>query len=182
MNQKLDMFLIGMLGDNFGSLDNDVQALLKPMHIRSQSDEMLEIRIAQDTVGDALADERTNAVLGDLLKCSISPYAKLLKRAPGRSRNKSQGGRVGERGGHGETSTKRIAQFQRYSNVIVVRALLRFCAEISESRNAKAIFSRIPAEPTLPASVRQPKSNPKYQILKPTLNDLALFEPTNHSV
>jgi len=28
MNQKLDMFLIGMLGDNFGSLDNDVQPLL----------------------------------------------------------------------------------------------------------------------------------------------------------
>jgi hypothetical protein len=36
------MLLIGMLGDNFGSLDNDVQTLLKPTHIRSQSDEMLK--------------------------------------------------------------------------------------------------------------------------------------------
>jgi len=54
MNQKLDMFLIGMLGDNFGGLDNDVQALLKPTHIRSQSDEMLEIGVAQNTVGNQL--------------------------------------------------------------------------------------------------------------------------------
>jgi hypothetical protein len=120
MNQKLDMFLIGMLGDNFGSLDNDVQALLKPAHIRSQSDEMLEIGVAQDTVSDTLADERTDAVLGDLLKRDISPFAELFKRVPDRSWNKGQGGRASERGGHGETSTKRIAQLQRYSNEIVV--------------------------------------------------------------
>jgi hypothetical protein len=92
MNQKLDMFLIGMLGDNFGSLDNDVQALLKPMHIGSQSDETLEIGVAQDTVSDTLADECSNAVLGDLLKRGISPFAELLKRAPSRPRNKGQGG------------------------------------------------------------------------------------------
>jgi hypothetical protein len=120
MDQQFDMFLIGMLGDNFGSLDNDVQALLKPTHIRSQSDEMLEIGVAQDTVSDTLADERTDAVFGDLLKRGISPFAELLERVPGRSRNKGQGGRTGKRGGHGETSTKRIAQLQRYSNDFVV--------------------------------------------------------------
>jgi hypothetical protein len=49
---------------------------------------MLEIGVAQNTVSDTLADERTNTVLGDLLKRGISPFAKLLKRAPGRSRNK----------------------------------------------------------------------------------------------
>ena len=67
MDQKFDMFLIGMLGDNFGSLDNDVQALLKPTHIRSQSDEMLEIGVAQDAVSDTVADQYSNAVIGDLL-------------------------------------------------------------------------------------------------------------------
>jgi hypothetical protein len=69
------MFLIRMLGDNFGSLDNDVQPLLKPMHIRSQSDEMLEICVAQAMVRDTLADKRTDAMVGDLrisLCCSIS--------------------------------------------------------------------------------------------------------------
>src|ERR1700677_2304371 len=120
VNQKLDMFLIGMLGDNLGSLDNDVQALLKPTHIRSQSDEMLEIRVAQDTVSNTLANERTNAMLGNLLKRGISPFAELLERVPGRSRNKGQSGRAGKRGGHGETSTKRIAQLQRFSNDFVV--------------------------------------------------------------
>jgi len=64
MDQQFDMFLIGMLGDNFGCLDNDVQSLLKTTHIRSQSDEMLEIGVAQNTVSDTLADERTNAMLG----------------------------------------------------------------------------------------------------------------------
>lgn len=61
------MFLIGVLGDNSGSLDNDVQPLLKPTHIRCQSDEMLEIGVSQDAVSYTLADERTNTMLGNLL-------------------------------------------------------------------------------------------------------------------
>jgi len=79
MNQELDMFLIGMFGDNFGSMHYDIQALLKPMHIRSQTDKMLEIGLAQDAVGDTLADERTDAVLGDFLKRGVPPFAELLK-------------------------------------------------------------------------------------------------------
>jgi hypothetical protein len=67
MNQKLDMVLIGMLGDNFGNLKNDFQTLLKPTHIRSKSDEMLEIGVAQDAVSDTVADQYANAVIGDLL-------------------------------------------------------------------------------------------------------------------
>jgi hypothetical protein len=102
-----------MLGDNLGSLDNDVQPLLKPMHIRSQSDEMLKIGIAQDTVRDTLADKRSYAMLGDLLQRGISPFAELLKRTPNRPRNKGQDGRASKCGGHIKTSTKRIAQKQR---------------------------------------------------------------------
>jgi hypothetical protein len=49
------------------------------MHIRSQPDKTLEIGIAQDTVSDPLADQRTNAVLRDLLKRGISPFAELLE-------------------------------------------------------------------------------------------------------
>jgi hypothetical protein len=79
------------------------------MHIGSQSDETLEIGVAQDTVSDTLADECSNAVLGDLLKRGISPFAELLKRTPNRSWNKSQGGRASKRGGHIKTSTKIIA-------------------------------------------------------------------------
>jgi hypothetical protein len=100
------------------------------MHIRGQSDEMLEISVAQDTVSDTLADERTNTVHGNLLKRGISPFAEPLKRAPGRSRNKGQGGRADKRSGHGETSTKRIARIQRYSNEIVVLTLFRLGLEI----------------------------------------------------
>jgi hypothetical protein len=81
---------------------------------------MLEIGVTQDTVSDTLANERTNAVLGNLLKRGISPFAELLERVPGRSRNKGQGGMAGKRGGHGKTSTKRAAQLQRYSNDFVV--------------------------------------------------------------
>jgi hypothetical protein len=73
MNQKLDMLLIGVLGDNSGSLDNDVQTLLKPTHIRCQSNKMLDVGIAQDAISDTLADERTNTVLRDFLKRGISP-------------------------------------------------------------------------------------------------------------
>jgi hypothetical protein len=35
MEQELYMLLIGMLGDDLGSSDNDVQALLQPMDVRS---------------------------------------------------------------------------------------------------------------------------------------------------
>jgi hypothetical protein len=85
MNQKLHVFLIGMLGDNFGSLDNDVQPLLKPVHIRGQSDEMLEIGVAQDTVRDTLADKRTYAMLGDLRN-----FSNELQTGPG-TRAKAEG-------------------------------------------------------------------------------------------
>jgi hypothetical protein len=53
MNQQFHMLLIGILGDHFSSLDNDVQPLLKPMYIRRQADEMLKIRLAQDAIGNA---------------------------------------------------------------------------------------------------------------------------------
>ena len=75
MNQELNVLLIGMLGNYFGGLNNHIQTLLKPMHIRSQSDEMLEICVAQAMVRDTLADKRTDAMVGDLrisLCCSIS--------------------------------------------------------------------------------------------------------------
>jgi hypothetical protein len=71
-------------------------------------------------------------MLGDLLKRGIPPFAELLERVPGRSRNKGQGGRAGKRGGHGEASTKTIAQFQRFSNEFVVETLSSFGAEIME--------------------------------------------------
>jgi hypothetical protein len=155
------MLLIGMLGDNSGSLDNDVQTLLKPMHIRCQSDEMLEIAVSQDTVSDALADERTNTVLRDFLKRGISPFAELLKRTPSRSWNKGQGGRACKCGGHGETSTTRVAQFQRNSNEIVAFALWRYGAEITaESKHEDHIW-QIPVEPNIaglfPPTQFQPK-------------------------
>jgi hypothetical protein len=175
------MFLIGMLGDNFGSLDNDVQALLKPTHIRSQSDEMLEIGVAQNTVSDTLADERTNAMLGDLLKRGISPFAELLKRAPGRSRNKGQGGRAGKRGGHGETSTKRIARLQRYSNEIVVPALPPLGPEIKGVETERRSSVNIQCSRHCRHLSANPNPTPKYQYPEPVYNYLALFNSTNRA-
>jgi hypothetical protein len=143
---------------------------------------MLEIGVAQDTVSDTFANERTNAVLGDLLKRGISPFAELLKRAPGRSRNKGQGGRAGKRGGHGETSTERIAQRQRYSNDTVVLALSRFGAEIMGGWNPEGHLQQNYRLSRHCWSVLQPKSNPKHQCLEPIYSYLAHFNSTNHAV
>jgi hypothetical protein len=91
------------------------------MHICGQSDEILEIRFTENAIGDASAYERADAMFGDLFKRSASAFPKLLKRTPGWSRNKGQGGWASKRSsGHGATSTQRIALIQRYSNDFVV--------------------------------------------------------------
>ena len=91
------MLLIGMLGNYFGGLNNHIQTLLKPMHIRGQADEVLEVRFTQNAIGDTSADERGDAVFGNLLKRGASPFAKLLKRTPGRPGTRARvEGRVSE--------------------------------------------------------------------------------------
>jgi hypothetical protein len=121
MKQELYMLLIRMLGDDLGSSDNDVQALLQPMDVRSQADEMLEVRITQDAIGSASSDKSGYAMLGNLFQRGIPSFAKLLERTPDWSRNQSQGDRARKRSGHwDETSTQRIAQFQRKANDLVV--------------------------------------------------------------
>lgn len=118
------MLMVWVLGDYFSSLNNDVQTLLKPMHICCQSEEILEIRLAENAIGDASAYKRANAVLGDLFERGASAFPKLLKRTPGWPRNKGQCGLAGKRGnGHGATSTQRIAQIQRKHNDFVVDPL-----------------------------------------------------------
>ncbi len=79
MDQELYVLMIGVLGNHFSSLDNDVQTLLKPMHIRGQSGEILEIRLAKNAIGDASTYERADAMLRDLFKRGSSAFPKLLK-------------------------------------------------------------------------------------------------------
>jgi hypothetical protein len=88
------VLLIGMLGNYFGGLNNHIQTLLKPVHIRGQADEILEVHLTKNAIGDTSAYERGDAMFGNLLKRSASPFAKLLKRTPGRPRYKSQGRRT----------------------------------------------------------------------------------------
>lgn len=40
------MLMVGMHGDNLGKSGNEIRALLEPMDVRGQADEVLEIRIA----------------------------------------------------------------------------------------------------------------------------------------
>src|SRR5580658_6475020 len=108
-----------MLGNYFGGLNNHIQTLLKPMHIRGQADKILEVPLTENAIGDTPPDERSDAMFGNLLKRGASPFAKLLKRTPGRPRYKSQGRRASQRSGHGATSIQRIAHLQRHSNEIV---------------------------------------------------------------
>jgi hypothetical protein len=62
---------------------------------------------------------RPTMLLGNLRKCAISLFAEFLTRTPERSRNKFRGGRVFNRGGHGETPRKELY----YSNDIPTRSL-----------------------------------------------------------
>src|SRR5450756_2293150 len=101
MEQELHMLLIGMLGDDLGSSDNDVQALLQPMDIRSQADEMLEVRIMQDAIGGPSSHKGGYAMFGNLFECRIPTFAKLLERTPNWSRNQSEGGGARKRSRHG---------------------------------------------------------------------------------
>jgi hypothetical protein len=79
MNQELYVLMIGILGDYFSSLDNDVQTLLKPMHICGQSNEILEIRFTENPIGNPSAYERADAMLRDFFKRGASAFPKLLK-------------------------------------------------------------------------------------------------------
>jgi hypothetical protein len=124
MNQELNVLLIGMLGNYFGGLNNHIQTLLKPMHIRGQADEILEVPLTENAIGDTSADECSDAMFGNLLKRGAPAFSKLLKRTPGRPRYKSQGRRSSQRSGHGATSTQRIAQPQRHSNETVGHMIL----------------------------------------------------------
>ncbi len=89
MNQELYVFLIGMLSNNLSSPDNHIQALLQPMYVCREADEMLKVRVTQDTISSASSHKRGDPMHGNLFQCSISPLAKLLKRIPDRSRNQS---------------------------------------------------------------------------------------------
>jgi hypothetical protein len=87
MNQELYVFLIGMLGDNLGGLDDYVQALLQPMYVCCQTDEILKVHVTQDTIGCTSSPKRGDTVLGNPFQCSIPPLAKLLIRIPDGPRN-----------------------------------------------------------------------------------------------
>jgi hypothetical protein len=101
MNQELYMFLIRVLSNNLSSPDDDVQALPQPMDVRSQTNEMLEVRIAQDAVGGGPSHKGGYTMLGNLFKRRIPSFAKLLERTPDWSWNQSEGGRARERSRHG---------------------------------------------------------------------------------